>query len=153
MTLLQNAVSPIRELANVRQQIEILYMANGAAADYMQYRNLLISACSQYDRSRVQSITTVHVNNVEFTSELLPDNDDDYLDIELDIDDDNLIPERNDHQDIYGDHLAQRFPNQLKNSTWNTISPSDQAAWDKLSPEGKQTILNYVSKNLNQLLA
>ena len=67
MTLLQNAVSPIRELANVRQQIEILYMANGAAADYMQYRNLLLSACSQYDRSRVQSITTVHVNNVEFT--------------------------------------------------------------------------------------
>ena len=152
MTLLQNAVSPIRELSNVSQQLEILFMTSGVTADYMQYRNLLLSACSQYDRSRAQANTTVNVHNAEVTSEFTSDHDDQHSECDHNMDDDLSTSEDNADDDMHDVNMMQRFVNQLRlnKETWNTISSTDQAAWDKLSPEGKQTILNFVSKNLKK---
>ena len=137
-TMLQNAVGGIEALNRVKTQNNHDVAHGLRALTYEKYKTLLLSAASIYDeknglkRARQKHSVFAH----EFDDVDYDFNTQDSYDIDTDLYDIEI-------------HNTDRKPSQsnfrpsMKRDQWNSLSPDEQALWDKFSPKAKSIILGH----------
>jgi hypothetical protein len=142
---LENAVTQISELRQVKNQAAQHQAQTGKALSYEQYCNLLQSAAQTYNGQFVKPATASkprHVYSHEFeqprhvySHEFEPPGEavDDEEDVFYDIDSDIAVVQANAHQ-------FPRGPS-LNGDQWHRLPKAAQTRWDEFSPEDKAIIL------------
>ena len=148
MTMLQNAVSGIGELDQVKVQSAHDIAHGKPPLTYAQYQTLLLSAASTYDArkslSRPRPQRAVHDTRLDpadtpvLSANLhaLPTDHlvDDYHDIDTDFS----------HLEVHETSRPPRRPPfrpSMSRDKWQRLSPQEQSLWDQLLPTAKATIL------------
>ena len=153
-TILENAISTIPELRQVKTNADTLTAFNGTALDFGAYDTLLESADVQYDASlssKRNPNRTVYMSDI--SEDLIPQLDGTDEDIFYDIDSSletihanaaNSRPQYNGHRSNNPrtfNHRPPRPPStRLPADQWNQLSAEDKIAWNSLSQQCKAII-------------
>lgn len=163
LTMLQNAVHPITELRQVKNQADQMKAQFGNAITYAQYVKLLESSCIQYDsqfsESRKLGNTKRAIYNHEFEYE--DDNGDPYDDAYgIDVDSYTILanatmrppPNRTPSRDTKRDTSRSSYSNngtRMGKDKWTKLAPDMRSLWDKLDDESKRIILGTDKRTIN----
>ena len=135
LIMLQNAVSGVPALHQVKTQSAHDIAHGGKALTFEQYKTLLLSAASAYDAGRglSRSRPTRSINQADLT-ELPPVfEDDSFHDIDTD------------HGELSvhatNQHPSRPFRPSMSKDKWDSLSDAEKKHWDMLSPQAKATIL------------
>ena len=141
--LLQNAVSDFDafKLVKTAEQLEIAKGNN--LLPYDKFTSLLWSVASAHDKqlqpSLVRGTCVINVHqwgdNIEYEFD-----DHDTYDNFHDDDDETVEPKYSTYQATHGAHAFQHCPS-LTRAIWESLSISDQRAWDQLSDGAKSGII------------
>ena len=150
MTMLQNTVTGVSELHQVKVQSSHDVAHGGQPLTFEKYKTLLLSAASVYDSQKgLARPKTVH--RVQFTEQDDAAPSDSLLSMQTHV----TMPPDDDVHDIdtdfntLGIHVTKRlncqpsFQPSMSKEKWEALSPDEQKAWDTLSDKAKATILGY----------
>ena len=153
MTMLQNAVSGISELHQVKVQSSHDVAHGSPPLSFEQYKTLLLSAASTYDArrgltrarpTRIVNDTEVHPSLVPFSANIHdstnpdPDASNDsapFHDIDTDFATLELYESRR------APNRRPPFQPRMPRDKWQSLTPEEQQHWDMPSPAAKATIL------------
>ena len=149
MAMLQNAVSGITELHQVKVQSAHDVAHGNSPLSYEQYKTLLLSTASTYDArkglARSRPSRLVHETDLDPAPTLSANVhtiDDTNDDIFYDIDTDLATLEINEtRQPARRPASNPRFQPKMSRDKWQSLSPAEQSCWDQLSAKAKATIL------------
>jgi hypothetical protein len=124
--LLQNAFSKVAYLRDVANREQEMAVRGFPMFTYETYKQLLSSAATIYDETKVSRTRSVNfVDSLDDTEEGTP------------------VQEMSDHE-LFVNVLKGKTPGSTMNKeTWNSIDKNDQAIWDKLGDGTKKKILQY----------
>ena len=140
--MLQNAVSPIPELRQVKVTAELQTALHGTTLSFDQYYTLLQSAATQYDTSsgQVSHKRTIYNSTVSSGDDTTNCNiEEQEYNIDTSID------------TIQAHMSASKYPNststRLPHERWKLLSNEERAAWNSLTKETKSVILGIINSN------
>lgn len=129
--LLENAVSPIAELRQVKTTGDIQAQSVNSPGKYLSYENyiaLLVSAAQQYDAQNLNSNSStrrsrrsVYSTSVEYTDT------DEYHSVDTDV------------------PTLLAFRVRMSGQAWRQLDEADRVKWDTVSDKGKEIILGDMS--------
>ncbi|KAG7340327.1 hypothetical protein IV203_023870 [Nitzschia inconspicua] len=140
LALLQNAVSLIPQLNDVKLRADQYNSATKQATTYAEYVAFLVTASQQYDRTNSQAVQPsrqkVYLHEAH-------DHQHDTLATVQAYNIDTMISP-NDEQDvpIYAYQTHTGSSTRLRDTTWSQLKPNDRRTWNHLSTDGKLTILS-----------
>ncbi|MEL7196229.1 MAG: reverse transcriptase domain-containing protein [Bacteroidota bacterium] len=165
LTMLQNAVHPIAELRQVKNQADQMKAQFGSAITYSQYVKLLESSCIQYDSQFSDSRNMANTKRAIYSHEFDTENNDDepYDDAYgIDVDSYTILanatmrppPNRNPprHRDIRRDNSRSNYMTagtRMGKDKWTKLTPEMRLLWDKLDDESKRIILGTDKRTIN----
>ena len=154
LQILQNAVHPIDELRQVKNQADQYKTQSGKSLDYDGYVNLLLSAASHYDTEHMpkkppnfarSTKCSVYQADTDFTQDIPTDLDS--YDIDSSIDhiqaNEHCINSEDTCYELYVS--AQNTGTRLPFELWKQLTPKDQSTWKSLSIDAKKLLLGKVS--------
>jgi hypothetical protein len=140
-TMLENAVAPIDELRQVKNNADLEKTRTGKPLTYSQYTSLLLSAASAYDEQYKPKLSNRQVLLHEFHDDYdAAQSDDDPFDIDA--------PVSTIQAFAHNRRLKPPFkPNptrvRMPRERWLSLSDKDRLAWDQLDDKAKATILGF----------
>jgi hypothetical protein len=153
-TMLENAVAPLEELRQVKNNADLHTTRTGESLSYDQYSSLLLSAASAYDSHYPQTKSHGKQRNVYFHDTAEDDYDNDSgscnSDGELyDIDCPIGVIQANVHdRNRYkssGKNQVQRT--HMERNKWLSISEKDRKIWNQMGKKAKSIILGTTPAN------
>jgi len=143
MHMLQNAVHPLQDLRNVKNQADQLQAFHGKAIKYESYCNLLLSAASNYDaqyahKGRTDRSAGKPARRSVYAHDLADFEEEDLSDT-YNLDSDVIFLQANLHKQNTK-ASAGKAP-RLTSQQWHSLQPEARATWDQLSDEAKAIIL------------
>ena len=134
LRMLQNTVGDVADLANVKQLSDQVVARGGSSLDFEGYIELLLSACSTYDKlhtnARQSGQRNVYSSNVEYDNQIYDDHLMEVFHVDTDL------------SDIMAYSTDNRYTPNRPSTTSNGTSPFlPRDEWMKLSPEKKEEIL------------
>jgi len=161
MHMLQNAVHPLQELQQVKNQAHQLQAFHGKPMSYESYCNLLLSAVSNYDaqyahKSRSDCLGAEPTKRAVYLHDLQDSFEDFSDDNPYNLDSSVVDLQANLH-----DQQVKSFGKapHLSGQQWKSLDPDARATWDLLSNEAKAIILgarkviNWRTANLHEISA
>ena len=143
MHMLQNAVHPLQELHQVKNQADQLQAFHGKTMKYESYCNLLLSAASNYDAQFVPKTRSEHLGiksaKREVYSHDLQDGIEDSYDSTLYNLDSSVVELQANLHDQHNKSL-NKAPH-LSGQQWRSLHPDARATWDLLPDDAKAIIL------------
>jgi hypothetical protein len=140
--MLENAVAPIAELRQVKNNADLEKTKSGKSLTYEEYLSLLLSASAAYDSQFIakKSKRQVFMHNILDVDE----GEDDYgQDYDIDAPVSNILANFMDRQ-----KNSQRKHNatsgvRMQRDKWFNLDAKSKTIWDQLDDKAKSTILGY----------
>ena len=142
--MLQNTVSGVCELHNVKTQSAHDVAHGGKPLTYQSYKTLLLSAASIYDANQGLSYPrptrTIQEADIGFDNSDDSDTEDVFFDIDTDLS--SLeINQTKQVKKFVPNKRPTSFTPRMSSDKWHSLTPSEQKLWDQLSASAKATIL------------
>ena len=137
--MLENAVAPITELRQVKNNADLEKTRTGRTLTYPEYTSLLLSAATAYDDQYKPKREKRQV----FSHEFLDDADDTLPDVDpYDIDAPVTVIQANAHDQRHKSRAKSVQPRvRMPRDRWFGLSDKDCQLWDQLDDKAKATIL------------
>ena len=138
-TMLENAVAPISELRQVKNNADLEKTRTGRQLAYSEYTSLLLSAATAYD----DQYKPKHDKRQVFSHEFQDDYDDCLPDEDpYDIDAPVAIIQANAHDQRLRSMSKPTIPRvRMPRDRWFSLSDKDRQLWDQLDDKAKASIL------------
>ena len=157
--MLQNAVHPVTDLRNVKNQADQLKTHTGIAPTYEQYCNLLLSAASNYDasytakeapslRSRSRAVYMHDLKDSEFyDAEVMDTSSEPTYDIDVSIGTLQAYAHQQRTQPKQSPATFGLSPSRMTRDKWMKLTPEARQIWDQLDDHSKAVILAPAGKH------
>ena len=146
MVMLQNAVSNVPALHQVKTQSAHDIARGEPPLDYNKYKILLLSAATIEDEklsfSRTRPQRTIHLHEQDPSPS--------EMDVSFDIDTDINSLEVNATNQVNKPPTKNNFRPSMTRDQWNSLSAEEKVTWDSFSPQTKATILGYKKPPVNR---
>jgi DNA-binding MarR family transcriptional regulator len=153
-TMLENAVAPLEELRQVKNNADLHTTRTGESLTYDQYSNLLLSAASAYDSMYTQSKSQTKQRNVYFHNTAEDDYDDENgscnsdgelydIDCPIGVIQAN-VHDRNQYKSSRKNQVQRTF---MERDKWLSLTEKDRKIWNQMGEKAKSVILGSTSAN------
>lgn len=141
-TMLENAVHPITELRQVKNNADLEKTKTGRVLSYAEYTNLLLSAAASYDDQYKSKREKLKVFSHFIDDENVSDDENGDYDIDAPV----TVIQANAH-DQRMKRPFKSAPNRIRMSRdrWLSLTDKDRQIWDQLGDSAKATILGIPS--------
>lgn len=139
-TMLENSVSSITELRQVKNNADLEKTKSGKSLSYEQYMNLLLSAASAYDEEYKPKLHKRSAFQHEI--EYVDDNDYEHFDIDSHVQTiQTNVHDRQNRRPRLRSPANSASRVRMPMERWSKLSRDDRKIWDTLSDTSKATIL------------